>query len=104
MSVNLNSIYHKGRYRNGEWGKHLRPYQKRLGNKRFRKTGKLIVSEIDPHGRVNFPRKKKRLIKVKIRHKIFGEATTTEIKRFHSLRDANNAIKRNGVIEAIFLD
>ncbi|NQX92967.1 MAG: hypothetical protein HRT74_12750 [Flavobacteriales bacterium] len=34
---NNNKIYHKGRFRGGERIKHLRPYLKRLGNKRWRK-------------------------------------------------------------------
>ena len=37
---NLNKTYHKGKYRGGEWAKHLRPFLKKLGNKRWRKEGK----------------------------------------------------------------
>lgn len=45
---NLNKTYHKGKYRSGEWAKHLRPYLKRVGNKRWRKDGKDIeITEID---------------------------------------------------------
>lgn len=39
---NLNKTYHKGKYRGGEWAKHLRPFLKWLGNKRWRKDGKEI--------------------------------------------------------------
>ncbi|WP_298899786.1 hypothetical protein [uncultured Psychroserpens sp.] len=63
---NLNKTYHKGKYRSGEWAKHLRPYLKKVGNKRWRKDGKEIeISETD-----NISQRKtystKRHIKVRI--------------------------------------
>lgn len=36
----MKNIYNKGKNRDEEWAKHLRPILKRVGNKRFRKTGK----------------------------------------------------------------
>jgi len=36
----MKNIYNKGDNRYGEWAKHLRSFLKRMGNKRFRKTGK----------------------------------------------------------------
>jgi len=53
---NLNKIYHKGKYRSGEWGKHLRPYLKRVGNKRWRKS--TLENEI-----IRNPKKKKENLK-----------------------------------------
>lgn len=40
---NLNKIYHKGKFRNGEWAKHLRPFLKKIGNRRWRRTNKKIL-------------------------------------------------------------
>jgi hypothetical protein len=36
--VIMKNIYNKGRYRGYEWAKHLRPWGKRDGNKRFRRS------------------------------------------------------------------
>ncbi|MGV6829667.1 MAG: hypothetical protein ACWA45_09760 [Flavobacteriales bacterium] len=38
-----NNTYHKGRFRNNEWAKHLRPFLKKNGNKRWRKTAKHFI-------------------------------------------------------------
>ena len=104
MSFNLNSTYHKGRFRNGEWSKHLKPYSKRLGNKKFRKTGRNLDEERDPLAKIGRYHKKKKTIKIKIKYRYFGDFTRTEIKKFHSVRDAKNSINRNNVINAAFLD
>lgn len=70
---NLNKIYHKGKYRNGEWAKHLRPYLKRVGNKRWRKDGK----EIEIFDNLIQSKKQNRLkrtIKVKFTKKFYGDS------------------------------
>ena len=107
MANNLGKTYHKGHFRNGEWAKHLRPYGKRQGNKRFRKTGRNILGEEDPfatHSQRNTVKKKKRKrIKVKITYTWFGDIKTTQIRTFASLRDAQNSINRHNVIKYEFL-
>ena len=40
-----NNIYHKGRYRLGEWAKHLRKWRKKKGNRVFRRTGKNLKDD-----------------------------------------------------------
>lgn len=34
----VKNLYNKGRFRSREYTKHLRPFLKRIGNKRWRKT------------------------------------------------------------------
>ncbi|MDX8570351.1 hypothetical protein OZ666_01570 [Elizabethkingia sp. HX QKY] len=34
----VKNLYNKGRFRSREYAKHLRPFLKRIGNKRWRKT------------------------------------------------------------------
>lgn len=100
---NLNKTYHKGKYRSGEWVKHLRPYLKRVGNKRWRKDGKDIelydADEIKPLKKYST----KKHIKVKIKKKLYGDLYWTNISKYRSLRDAKNAMKQAGVIEAEIL-
>lgn len=106
MANNLSKTYHKGRYRNREWAKHLKPYGKRQGNKRFRKTGKGVFGEEDlftPNSRRNTHKKKKKRIKVKITYFWYGEIQTTETKTFATLRDAQNSINRHSVLKHEFL-
>jgi len=108
MAYNLNKTYHKGNYRNGQWAKHLKPFGKREGNKRFRQTGKHIFGEEDPfaantHRNIYKKKKRKKQIKVKIKHYWYGEIVTTETKTFATLRDAQNSINRHSVISYEFL-
>ena len=41
----MKNSYNKGRFRDGEWAKHLRPWLKRVGNKRWRRTGKNVKDQ-----------------------------------------------------------
>lgn len=99
---NLNKTYHKGYFRNGEWGKHLRPYSKRVGNKRFRQTGKGIFDDEDPFA-ANTQRGNKKKPKKRIRARIYYQwkegYTTTQTKNFASMRDVQNASNRHNVIK-----
>ena len=98
---NYNKAYHKGKYRNGEWAKHLRPFLKRTGNKRWRKTG----LEIDEDIPLSLPKNKKpKRTKVKITKRYFGDITLTNISKYRSLRDAKNAMKQGNVIRARVID
>ena len=101
---NLNKTYHKGKYRSGEWAKHLRPYLKRVGNKRWRKDGKEI--ELNETNDLN-PRKKystKRHIKVKITKKFYGDLKWTTVSKYRTLRDAKNAMKQANVIKSEIIE
>ncbi len=102
--TNLNKTYHKGRYRSGEWAKHLRPYLKRLGNKRFRKIAvNLEECEID---KLNRYKKKvgRRKIKVKLTLKIHGDSKVSHYKSFRRMKDAHNSVSRPNVIGYQFLN
>ena len=101
---NLNKSYHKGKYRSGEWSKHLRPYLKRLGNKRWRKDGKNIdnIEEIVVKHRKKY--KSRRLIKVKITKEIYGDLKWSRITKYRTLRDAENAMKQANIIKAEILE
>ena len=93
------NIYHKGRFRGEERGKHLRPYLKRLENKRFRKakTEFNYTEDVNPDrfGKKNL----RRQIKVKFTIKLFGKTEFTYIKSYKTLKDARNAINRNNVVK-----
>lgn len=41
----MKTLYNKGRFRSYEYAKHLRPFLKRIGNKKWRKTGKLEIED-----------------------------------------------------------
>jgi len=100
---NLNKIYHKGEFRSGEWGKHIRPYLKRLGNKRWRKTGK-DLSELEEHTNgFKARRKTKKEIKVRITVRFYGDRKGTSLTRYKTMRDAENAMNRGNVIRAEIL-
>jgi hypothetical protein len=101
---NLNKTYHKGKYRSFEWAKHLRPYLKRVGNKRWRKDGKEI--EVDETHNLR-QRKKyltKRHIKVKMTKKFCGDLEWTTVSKYRTLRDAQNAMKQANVIKAEIIE
>ncbi len=99
MSANLNKLYHKGKFRSGEWAKHLRPYLKKVGNRRFRRTGKKSDNEL-----FDFPiiqpkhHKRRRTINVKITTLTNGIFKTTNVHRFRTMRDVENSIRRPSVI------
>ncbi len=100
---NLNKIYHKG-YRNGEWAKHLRPFLKRVGNKKWRKTAKNLSEFEEEEVRTPKKRRLKKTIKVKITHKSYGEAIFTYTYKYRTMRDAKNAMNRASVITAKILE
>ncbi|PWG04029.1 hypothetical protein [Polaribacter aquimarinus] len=101
---NLNKTYHKGKYRSGEWAKHLRPYLKRVGNKSWRKDGKEI--ELNETDNLSHWKKysTKRNIKVKITKKFYGDLKWTTISKYRTLRDAENAMKQANIIKAEIIE
>jgi len=100
----MTNIYNKGRYRSGEWAKHLRPFLKTIGNRRWRRTASNIKNldlvldneTIDLKTRS----KSKKTIEVKFRLKSIGDRTYSYRAKYRNLRAANDAMKRNNVIEA----
>ena len=78
--------------------KHLRPFGKRLENKRWRKTGKSnVISEFDLLQRGKNRTRGKKVIRVKFTYKLYN-GTMTSIKKYRKLRGALNAMKRPNVI------
>ncbi len=74
----MKNIYNKCRFRNGEYAKHLRPFLKRIGNKRWRKNQKKqITDELFDFVRFQKDRKQKRIkIWVKITKNENGRKTS----------------------------
>lgn len=99
MRTNLNTNYHKGRFRCREWAKHLRPFPKRIGNKRFRKSALETIEDELRNEFVIWPKKRgiKKNIKVKITTDSNGN-TYSCIEKYGSLRDLKNSINRPCVI------
>ena len=99
------NIYNKGQYRSGEWAKHLRPYLKKVGNRRWRRTASrlgytdLEINEISSP-QIKTKSKTTKKIKVKFKCRLIGDRTYSYWAKYNSLRAANDAMKRNNVIEA----
>ncbi len=103
--TNLNKTYHKGKYRGGEWAKHLRPYLKRLGNKRFRKSAvSLEQSEFERYSRTKKNRINRKTIRAKITISLFGNSTYSYYKSYRRKRDLENAVARPNVVRYILID
>jgi predicted secreted protein len=67
----VRNTYNKGKYRSGEWAKHLRPFLKNIGNRKWRRSAQEIILEESqmPEKRVRICRKTKKKIAVKLRLK-----------------------------------
>jgi len=100
----MKNLYNKGKYRSFEYAKHLRPFLKRLGNKKWRKTKKQeIENQLNDFVRFQKARKKKQF---KIWVKITTEDNArkySEYKNFHSEKSFQDSIKRNSVTRFFFL-
>lgn len=99
MAQHLNKIYHKGRFRSRERDKHLGPFLKRVGNKRWRKTGKRLENVVDELPKQPSSKKRKKWLKVRITYTFWG-ASFTYSKKYRSLKDAQKAINRHNVIDS----
>jgi len=101
---NLNKTYHKGKFRELEWGKHLRRYLKRVGNKKFRRA--MLNFEQDEYEIFKRAKSKrnKRLIKVKVTHSTETGGTVSYYKRYRTLRALNDSVKRSNVIRYTILN
>ncbi len=101
---NLNKTYHKGKFRSGEWAKHLRPYLKRLGNKRFRKTSPTMeYDEFERFAKAKKKQKRKR-IRAKITSRFYGDNKISYYKSYRTMKDLDNAVKRPNVITYTILN
>ena len=105
---NMRNTYNKGKYRNGEYAKHLRQFLKTTGNRKWRRAGQIeIRSELSNEylgNRKRIGRKDKRTIKVKIKQSWGKDYKRTSIRKFRTIRDVMNSLKRNNVIEGRILN
>ena len=105
----MTNIYNKGVYRGGEWAKHLRPYLKKVGNRRWRRTAfnlertDLEQLEISPN-KTKTIKGSKNTIKVKFTIKSIGDRTVSYKAKYKTLRSAQDAIKRNNVLRSKILN
>jgi len=101
----MTNIYNKGIYRGGEWAKHLRPYLKKVGNRRWRRTSfnlekaDLEQLEISPN-KTKTIKDRRYAIKVKFTIRSIGDRTYSYKAKYKTLRSAQDAIKRNNVLRA----
>ncbi|MFC4162723.1 hypothetical protein ACFOWU_03600 [Epilithonimonas zeae] len=100
----MKNLYNKGKYRSFEYAKHLRPFLKRIGNKKWRKTEKQeIENQLNDFVRFQKARKKKQF---KIWVKITTEDNVrkySEYKNFYSEKSFQDSIKRNSVTHFFIL-
>ena len=101
----MTNIYNKGRYRSGEWAKHLRPFLKSIGNRKWRRTTNKLVKIDNESGvdeTINFKSKSKskKIIEVRFRLKSIGDKTYSYNAKYRTMKSACDAMKRNKVIEA----
>lgn len=100
----MTNVYNKGRYRSGEWAKHLRPFLKTIGNRRWRRTANNLMNLdlASDNETINLKTrsKSKKTIEVKFRLKSIGEKTYSYRAKYRNMRAANDAMKRNNVIDA----
>jgi hypothetical protein len=100
----MTNIYNKGRFRSGEWAKHLRPFLKAKGNRRWRRTAsnlKNLDLELDTETiNLKTRSKSKKTLEVKFKLKSIGDRTYSYRAKYRNLRAANDAMKRNNVIDA----
>ncbi|WP_312825669.1 hypothetical protein [Epilithonimonas sp.] len=100
----MKNLYNKGKYRSFEYAKHLRPFLKKIGNKKWRKTEKQeIENQLNDFVLFQKARKKKQF-------KIWVKITTkdnvrkySEYKNFYSEKSFQDSIKRNSVTHFFIL-
>lgn len=98
--------YNKGKFRSGEWAKHLRPYLKRVGNKRFRKTGKYLDAELEEfrHRKRKLGNRRNRIkVRFTLRYSHSGELYSYT-SSYRDLKSAQMAMRRSQVIRATILN
>ena len=94
------TIYNKGEFRGYERAKHLRPYLKRLGNKKWRKTGKDLPIDDTELVKKRKKRRATKTIEVKITKLSPRGKQKTRKQKYRTLRAAKNAMNQSSVIKA----
>jgi len=106
----MKNTYNKGKYRNCEYAKHLRPFLKRVGNKKWRSDANLVITEqlsLEQKERTDFVGKLRKrstsssAIKVKITFEGYGAVTFSQYKKYKTERALNDACKRNSVLRIV---
>lgn len=105
----MKNLYNKGPYRSYEYGKHLPPYLKKLGNRKWRATEETVIEEAvaleqNDTNAIRNPVIKKKLkknIKVKIKFKEHNDKISSVYASYRSYKQLEDAIKRNNVIEVL---
>jgi len=110
----MRNTYNKGKYRNGEWAKHLRPFLKKSGNRKWRieakfqiQTDLLIDSQSEQEIEkivTRIPRKQKKKVKVKITTAEFNGRISSTTRNFRSLKAMKNSLARNKVLRYSIYD
>ena len=106
----MRNIYNKGKYRNGEYAKHLSPFLKTNGNRKWRRTSKAVIQnelELDNDlPTLSIRRiggKQKKTIKIKIKEYWHKDFKKTSIKKYRTIRGVMNSLKRNKIIDGVIM-
>lgn len=106
----MKNLYNKGPYRGYEYAKHLRPFSKKLGNRKWHATVDAVVQEALALEQNNtnairnpaIKKKPKKNIKVKIKYKGYNDIIFSVYTSYSSYKQLEDAIKRNNVIKVLF--
>jgi hypothetical protein len=102
----MRNIYNKGKYRSGEWAKHLRPVLKKAGNRRWRKSAALsIAAEIacaPAKGKKPVRAKKNLVLRLKL--KSHGDKVHTVQVKYRSVRAMQDSLRINQVLSAMLMN
>jgi len=106
----MKNLYNKGTFRGYEYTKHLRPFGKKLGNRKWRATVSTIINEqlsLEQNNIVDIRnpairKKRRKTIKVKITYKGYNDKLTSEYRSYQSHKELEDSIKRNKVVRVLF--
>jgi hypothetical protein len=103
----MRNVYNKGKFRNGEYAKHLRPFLKKVGNKKWRQFAKEEISDEltenydesipELQYKCRLPRKRK-TIKLKITKDLGHHGLSSVYRSYSSERAVSDSLKRNNII------
>ncbi len=102
----MKNNYNKGKYRSFEYAKHLRPFLKASGNRKWRKTATSEIEAVINESQITkleevkcISTKQKKLIRVKIKEVGARDKKRTSVRKYKTIRAALDAMKRNRVVE-----
>ncbi|WP_445458235.1 hypothetical protein [Flavobacterium sp. HNIBRBA15423] len=106
----MKNLYNKGTFRGYEYAKHLHPFGKKLGNRKWRATVSTIINEqlsLEQNNIVDIRnpairKKRRKTIKVKITYKGYNDTLTSEYRSYKSHKELEDSIKRNKVVRVLF--